>query len=158
MHACIRSGVLSDLAHRYAGILANPEFDGILDSAHPECTGERFATLEGDRVLRIECDDPQGARYALDDARELHEYLGPVRVGEAESVVAFCGEEYTLEARTAHALSYLHAFRALMDPCTVCGTGTIYSHTHATVRTSSRGPPPVPPAPTAPACHPSSSS
>ena len=69
---------------------------------HPECTGGRFASLEGDRILRIECDAdslPDGtpaARYALDDSSELLPYRGPVRVANAESVIAFCGEEYNL--------------------------------------------------------------
>ena len=89
-------GVLTDLAHRYAAKLAEPEFAGILDSAHPECNGTRFASLEGDRVLRIRCDDPHGATYALDDGAQLFSYHGPVRLADAESVMAFCGEESNL--------------------------------------------------------------
>jgi hypothetical protein len=92
----LSEGEISDLARRYAGVLANPEFEGILDSEHPDCTGERFASLEGDRVLRIECDAPEGARYALDDEPTLHVYRGPVRVAEAETVLAFCGDEFNM--------------------------------------------------------------
>ncbi len=85
---------VGELARRYAVVLANPEFDGILDAEHPPCGGRRFASLEGDRVLRIECDEP--ASYALDDSYVLHEYSGPVRIGEAETVLAFCDDELNL--------------------------------------------------------------
>ena len=95
-------GQLGDLASRYASILANKEFEGILDPAHPECSGTRFAALEGDRVLRISCDDPLGASYALDDDSSLRRYHGPVRVPEAESVLAFCGEEFNLLSHPHH--------------------------------------------------------
>ena len=37
-------------------------------------------------TLRVLCD-------ALDDHAELREYTGPVRLGDAEAVVAFCGRE-----------------------------------------------------------------
>ena len=92
----IAAGELGDLARRYASVLDNPEFAGILDAQHPECSGTRFAALEGDRVLRIDCADPLGARYALDDESEMRPYRGPVRIAEAESVLAFCGEELAL--------------------------------------------------------------
>ena len=121
-------GELGDLSRRYEAVLSSPEFEGILDSEHPECTGVRFASLEGDRVLRIECTDPEGAKYALDDDSTLHAYsvpvrcrvgahalvdvhaqtacrtrghgqvhpLAQVRIRDAESVIAFCGDEYNL--------------------------------------------------------------
>ena len=93
----IGSGELGDLAHRYAGVLANPEFAGILDSRHPACTGTRFASLEGDRVLRIQCDDPAGATYSLDEDSTLRRYVGPVRcVGRGHSkpaLVRCCAAE-----------------------------------------------------------------
>ena len=89
-------GALSDLARRYEGVIANKEFEGIYDAQHAECSGERFASLEGDRVLRIECADPEGARYAVDSESALHEYRGPVRLESGESVLAFCGEEMLL--------------------------------------------------------------
>lgn len=92
----IAQGVLSDVARRYATILGNKEFDGILDPEHPECTGERFASLEGDRILRIDCDESLVAQYALDDESALQPYRGPVRIAEAESVIAFCGERMNL--------------------------------------------------------------
>ena len=77
-------------------MIANKEFEGIYDAEHPECTGERFASLEGDRMLRIECSDPEGARYSLDDSSQLIDYHSPVRIDGAESVLAFCGEEFNL--------------------------------------------------------------
>ena len=58
--------------------LRSPEFAGILDPAHPPCGGNRFASLEGDRVLTIRCDGP--ATYALDDSPTLHSYSMPVRI------------------------------------------------------------------------------
>ena len=39
----MRLGELGDLSNRYKAILANPEFAGILDPQHVECTGTRFA-------------------------------------------------------------------------------------------------------------------
>ena len=99
----IATGQLTDLVHRYASVLANPEFDGILDAQHPECNNTaRFASLEGDRVLRMSCDDPKGARYALDDDATLHRYLGPVRIPDAESILAFCGDEFNLLSHPKH--------------------------------------------------------
>ena len=98
----IAAGELGDLARRYASVLDNPEFAGILDAQHPECSGTRFAALEGDRVLRIDCADPLGARYALDDESEMRPYRGPVRIAEAESVLAFCGEELNLLSHPRH--------------------------------------------------------
>ena len=93
----IGEGELSDIAHKYASVLRNPEFDGILDPDHPECDGHRFASIEGDRILRIQCDEASGgASYALDGEHELHTYVGPTRIESAESVIAFCGERYNL--------------------------------------------------------------
>ena len=92
-------GEIGDLARRYERVLASKEFEGILDQLHPECTGRRFASLEGDRVLRIECDGE--ASYSLDDGGQRHPYGGPVRVGGAETVLAFCGEELNLLSHPA---------------------------------------------------------
>jgi hypothetical protein len=39
-------------------VLANREFEGILEVDHPPCEGRRFAWLEGDRMLTIDC--PRG--------------------------------------------------------------------------------------------------
>ena len=74
-------GSLGDLAHRYAGVLSNPEFAGILSREHPECGGTRFASLEGDRILRLQCDDPAGASYALDEEGSLHSGQGEAQAG-----------------------------------------------------------------------------
>lgn len=49
---------LHNLVARYAQVLANREFDGILEVDHPPCGGRRFAWLEGDRLLTIDC--PRG--------------------------------------------------------------------------------------------------
>ena len=95
-------GQLEDLASKYASVLENKEFDGILDQKHPECTGTRFAALEGDRVLRMQCDDPQGATYSVDDDSAVRQYVGPVRVPEGESILAFCGEEFNLISHPRH--------------------------------------------------------
>ena len=91
----ISLSTLNTIAHRYESVIASKEFEGIYDDDHRECSGERFASLEGDRVLRIECADPEGARYAVESESTLHEYNGPVRVDE-ESVLAFCGDEMQL--------------------------------------------------------------
>lgn len=88
---------LKELAGRYAQVLTNPEFEGILDVAHPPCGGRRFAWLGGDRLLTIDC--PRGgASYALDDEVELRGYNRPVRVAKGESILAFCGAELNLLA------------------------------------------------------------
>ena len=80
------------LAQSYDAKLRAREFVGILDAPHPPCGGRAFARVEGDRLLRLDCPDGYG-RYALDDHAELREYTGPVRLGDAEAVVAFCGRE-----------------------------------------------------------------
>ena len=82
-------GEMQRIAQRYRGILDNPEFVGILNVSHPPCGGRRFASLRGDRVLHMDC--AVEAQYAVDDARELKEYRGPVRLAEGESIAAFCG-------------------------------------------------------------------
>jgi hypothetical protein len=88
-------GELEALSQTYARVLANKEFEGILDSAHPPCGGRRFAWLQGERLLRIDCPH-DAARYALDGRSELVPYRGPVRITDAETVHAFCGSEHNL--------------------------------------------------------------
>ena len=94
LHAASRvpEGQLMRLAQSYDAKLRAREFVGILDAPHPPCGGRAFARVEGDRLLRLDCPDGYG-RYALDDHAELREYTGPVRLGDAEAVVAFCGRE-----------------------------------------------------------------
>ncbi|EOD28365.1 hypothetical protein EMIHUDRAFT_204204 [Emiliania huxleyi CCMP1516] len=89
---------LQQLAGRYAEVLANREFDGLLDVSHPPCGGRRFARLEGDRILSLDCAPHLPARYALDGESQLREYSGPARVEGAEVVLAYCGEEFNLLA------------------------------------------------------------
>lgn len=48
-------GELQQLVSRYSQVLSNPEFVGILDVDNQPCKGRRFAWLEGDRLLIIEC-------------------------------------------------------------------------------------------------------
>jgi len=88
-------GELHELAARYRQVLDNREFDGILDVAHPSCGGRRFAWLEGDRLLTIDCPGG-GASYAIDERAELYEYVRPLRVGRGEAILAFCGAELNL--------------------------------------------------------------
>jgi hypothetical protein len=79
------------LTGHYRTILRNPEFDGILDTAHPPCSSEAFAKMTGERILHMTCDD--NPRYAVDDGVELLPYDGPVRLSGGETVVAYCGGE-----------------------------------------------------------------
>ncbi len=82
------------LASTYARVLANPEFAGLLDADHPRCPPRApFASVHGDRLLTISCADGAEPRYALDQRAELHTWTGPVRIGDAETVLAFCDDD-----------------------------------------------------------------
>lgn len=87
-------GELQDLIHRYRQKLREPEFLPILEPEHPPCGGRQFATLDADRILRMDCADGRGA-YALDAERQRHTYERPTYI-EAETVFAFCGDDELL--------------------------------------------------------------
>eukprot|EP00965_Chrysotila_dentata_P074912 2475501-Pleurochrysis_carterae.AAC.1 len=78
-HGLLITESQQELSQRYKAVLENPEFQGLLDTAHPPCDGRQFAQLLGDRMLHIDC--PQGAaRYTVDDFSDMAEYIAPVKV------------------------------------------------------------------------------
>lgn len=55
------------------------------------CVGRRFASLQGERMLHLDC--RWGAKYSIDCADDWMVYRGPVRVPFGETIVATCGSD-----------------------------------------------------------------
>ncbi|KAL3932162.1 MAG: hypothetical protein SGPRY_000815 [Prymnesium sp.] len=110
----LSSAELQQMTSHYRAVLQSQEFSGILNISHPPCDGRRFASLQADRVLHIDC--AEDARYAVDDSSDLLPYTAPVRLPVGESIIAFCGQEMNLLASPLRDATAAARARAVPQP------------------------------------------